>query len=118
MLTTLPTGRRAGSDAATPVRATTPDAVVVPLQYAVAVKSWREPAAGRVGSTTPGGASLRESDMLISYANTKPTLATSVTMSLRPTDREMTRPISGSAQTPRAVVSLQPESAPSGAGPW
>jgi hypothetical protein len=36
MLTTLPTGSRSGSAAAIPERTFTPDAVVVPLQYAVA----------------------------------------------------------------------------------
>jgi hypothetical protein len=44
--TTLPTGRIAGSAAAMPVRTPTPDAVVWPLQYAVAENIRRAPACG------------------------------------------------------------------------
>ena len=43
---TLPTGRIAGSAAAMPVRTPTPDAVVSPLQYAVAENCSRAPACG------------------------------------------------------------------------
>ena len=44
--TTLPTGRIAGSAAAMPVLTPTPDAVVSPLQYAVAENCNRAPAWG------------------------------------------------------------------------
>ena len=48
-LTTLPTGRIESSAAAMPVRTAAPDAVVVPLQYAVAEKSSARARHGRAG---------------------------------------------------------------------
>src|SRR5687768_16227142 len=98
MLTTLPTGRIFGSDAAMPVRTPTPDAVVVPLQYAVALKVSRDPAAGAVGSTAPWRAALRESIVVTSYSSTNVTIATMVASSLRQSDREMIRFISESVR--------------------
>src|SRR4029453_4283814 len=96
-LTTLPTGRIEGSDAAIPVRTVAPEVVVVPLQYAVAVKSRCAPAVGAVGSRICArrGVVLRESKMLTSYASIRPTTAVKVTASLRQRDREMTRCMSG-----------------------
>src|SRR5262245_37675076 len=101
------------SPAATPVRTPTPDAVVVPLQYAVALKARRAPARGEVGSTAPrAAAASRESNVETSYRNTKPTTHTKVTSSLRHSDREMIRLI-GNARTPRAApVHLQTFAAP------
>src|SRR5687767_9032568 len=104
MLTTLPTGRIDGSDAAIPLRTPTPDAVVVPLQYAVAVNSSRAPAPGNVGSRS-AEPTPRRSNMLTSYINTKPTMAITVTTSFRPSDREMSgRAIIGNAGTLRAAA--------------
>ena len=90
MLTTLPTGRIEGSEAAIPVRAPTPDAVVVPLQYAVALKRSRAPAAGSVGSTMFSGAASRESNITTPYSRTNVTHARHMTPSFRPSEREMT----------------------------
>src|SRR5262245_647035 len=116
MLTTLPTGRIDGSEAAIPVRTPTPDAVVVPLQYAVAVNSRRAPAAGAVGSTTftefgsPTGFDSRESNTLTSYSNTKPVTAMHVAASFLTSDPEMISGIIESADTLPAAAAHRPPS--------
>jgi len=46
MSMTVPTGSRSGSPAATPLWTPAPDAVVSPLQYAVALKASRAPGVG------------------------------------------------------------------------
>jgi len=68
----------------------TPDAVVVPLQYAVALKSSRLPARGWA-SVTPSAAGManRESRIVASYSHTNPTATTDVASTLRQKDREM-----------------------------
>src|SRR5918994_4916304 len=87
---TDPTGRRSGSAAAIPRRTFTPDAVVVPLQYAVAVKRSRRPGAGRAVSSRSSAwrAAWRESYTVTSYSRAKATAAVPVAMILRPVERD------------------------------
>src|SRR5881397_2380979 len=78
--TTLPTGRMESSAAAMPVRTWVPEAVVVPLQYAVAEKSRRAPGTGAPGSTTPEDAPQGiRSNVVASYAIISPPMTTSIT---------------------------------------
>lgn len=91
MLTTLPTGRSVGSAAATPVRATTPDAVVLPLQYAVAAKGIWLPGRGELPCAIDCQNALRESNISAWYMNRKPITAITKTPSFRRVEREMTR---------------------------
>ena len=84
-LTTVPTGSSAGSAAATPVRTCTPDAVVSPLQYAVAVKCSREPGCGE--AAVSASIAKRASRTVASYTNTKPTTAPRVATAFRQNDR-------------------------------
>ena len=74
-LTTLPTGRRVGSAAAIPVRATTPEAVVVPLQYAVAENGSWLPGRGPPPCAIDSQNELRESNIWSSYISRKPAMA-------------------------------------------
>jgi hypothetical protein len=83
MLSTVPTGRIDGSAAAMPLRTPTPDAVVVPLQYAVALKGSRAPGNGDPsGLVIVSQAALRESRIWLSYINTNPTTAARSTVTL------------------------------------
>src|SRR5215210_2508013 len=71
-----------------PWRTLTPDAVVVPLQYAVAVNLSREPASGCAGSRISRTlVKVRESRMLASKRYAKPSTATRVARTFRPVDR-------------------------------
>src|SRR4249919_4369207 len=89
MLTTLPTGRSVGSAAATPVRATTPDAVVLPLQYAVAAKGIWLPGRGDPLCASDCQKALRESNISASYKKRKPTTAITSTTIFRRIDCEI-----------------------------
>src|SRR6187399_3165165 len=83
-LTTLPTGSSCGSAAATPVRTVTPEAVVEPLQYAVAVNAIRDPGGGGPLSVNSFWMTLYcESKMRISYRNTNPTIKATTAMAFR-----------------------------------
>ena len=82
---TDPTGSRVGSAAAIPVRAATPEAVVVPLQYAVASNCSRAPG---VGSLVPSISSAcraanRESETVASYSSTNAVTRKSVGSAVR-----------------------------------
>src|SRR5512139_1030423 len=90
-VTTLPTGSSALSAAAMPVRTTTPEAVVLPLQYAVAVNWRRAPGTGVVGSTSFWLHGHTESMVVASYSSTNPVTATRVASSVRQVDREIVR---------------------------
>src|SRR5258707_12094548 len=82
--TTEPTGSRSGSAAAMPDRTFTPDAVVLPLQYAVAEKRSRDPGIGGEGSTAGRSrAAKRESRIVTSYNHTNPTTTTTVASTFR-----------------------------------
>ena len=102
-----------GSAAATPVRATTPDAVVVPLQYAVAEKGSWLPGSGGLPCAIDCQSALRESNISASYMRTKPTTAITRTTSFRHVDREMvTRMLNSQAPEdfrclPKVLVSLR-----------
>src|SRR5881409_708379 len=89
--TTDPVGSSSGSDAATPLCAATPDAVVTPLQYAVALNASRAPGIGTavVSRSTACRAAYFESSVVTSYSETKPITATTVTTLLRQKDLEM-----------------------------
>jgi hypothetical protein len=65
---TEPTGSRSGSDAAIPRWTLVPAAVVVPLQYAVALNRRRRPGAGRAVSSRSSAcrAAERESNIVAS----------------------------------------------------
>src|SRR5438876_5599719 len=78
-LTTLPTGRMESSAAAIPVRTSAPEAVVFPLQYAVAEKSSRAPGTGALGSTTPAPPHGSRSKVVASYVSISPPMTTSIT---------------------------------------
>src|SRR3954454_1683899 len=82
---TDPTGSSAGSAAAIPDRTFTPEVVVVPLQYAVALNERCAPAAG-TGPTSAAGPMRRpkrESRIRVSYRNTKAVTTRSVASTLR-----------------------------------
>src|SRR5215218_2625985 len=88
---TEPTGSSAGSAAAIPDRTFTPEAVVVPLQYAVALNERCAPAAG-TGPTSAAGPTRRpkrESRMRVSCRNTKAVTTSSVASTLRQRWREI-----------------------------
>src|SRR6476659_6481240 len=88
---TEPTGSSAGSAAAMPDRTFTPDVVVVPLQYAVALNDRCVPGPGS-GPTSAAGPSLRpkrESRILVWERNTKAVTTTSVASTFRRMDREI-----------------------------
>src|SRR5476649_1657595 len=89
--TTEPTGSSSGSDAATPLWTATPDAVTMPLQYAVALKASLEPGIGRadVSCMVACRAAYFESRIVVSYSDTKPTAATKVTTAFRQKEPEM-----------------------------
>src|SRR5262245_58184690 len=88
-LRTVPTGSRVGSAAAIPDRTSTPEAVVVPLQYPVAANCRRVPVTGAVGSiTAPPAANSRESNVVASYSKTKVATANNVAMTFSPIDPE------------------------------
>src|SRR3954453_4616122 len=89
--TTEPTGSSSGSAAATPFCAGTPEAVTMPLQYAVALKASRAPGSGRaaVSCSVAKRATYLESSAVTSYSDTKPTAAIAVTIVLRQKRSEM-----------------------------
>src|SRR5258706_16356057 len=93
------TGRILSSAAAMPVRTCVHDAVVVPLQYAVAEKSRRAPGTGALGSTTPCSAPHgSRSDVVTSYVINSAPMTTIITTRRCEFDRERTRfMIAGSA---------------------
>src|SRR4029079_14538086 len=93
MVTTLPTGSSPLSAAAMPVRTVTPEAVVAPLQYAVALNCRRAPGTGSVGSTGLALQGHTESIVVASYSNTNPVIATRVASSVRQFEREIVRRI-------------------------
>src|SRR5712672_3285059 len=88
---TEPTGSSSGSAAATPLWTGTPDAVVIPLQYAVALNARREPGSGSVDIScrVASRATYFESSAVTSYSDTKPTAAIAVTIVLRQKRPEM-----------------------------
>ena len=68
-----------------PVRTPTPDAVVSPLQYAVAWNCMRAPACGRmpVSTTVVAVASERESRVAVCWKNTNTSATTNVAIAFR-----------------------------------
>jgi len=77
-----------------PVLTSTPDAVVVPLQYAVALNGSCVPGSGEPSLVVIAiRATLNESNICASYSNTKPAMATTSTTSLSQIDRVRTRGI-------------------------
>src|SRR6267142_1361577 len=98
-LTTLPTGRIESSAAAMPVRTCAPDAVVVPLQYAVAEKSRRAPGTGALGSTTRAAAPHgSRSNVVASYVTSSAPMTTTMTTRRCELERERIR-FTGNART-------------------
>src|SRR5438128_2617753 len=89
--TTDPTGSSSGSAAATPFWAGTPEAVTIPLQYAVAVNARREPGSGSTDASCSiaSRATYLESSAVTSYSETKPIAAIAVTIVLRQKRPEM-----------------------------
>src|SRR6185503_17450346 len=87
---TEPTGSKSGSAAAIPFRTFTPDVVVVPRQYAVAVKRRRAPGAGVavLSRSSAWRAAYRESRIVLSYRKANATAAVPVATILRPNERE------------------------------
>src|SRR5688572_22692368 len=69
-----------------PWRTLTPDAVVVPLQYAVAVKRILEPASGARSLKLRTSRKGRESRMFASKKKANPNIATRVTKTFRQAD--------------------------------
>src|SRR6185503_13241371 len=70
-------------------RATTPDAVVLPLQYAVAAKGIWLPGRGGPLCASDCQKALRESNISASYMKTKPTTAITSTTIFRRIDCEI-----------------------------
>ena len=112
---TDPTGSRSGSAAAIPVLTFTPDAVVVPLQYAVAVnRRWDAwfgkeiPSAAADGSTSAGMS--RKSMTVASYVSTNPTATMNVAVSLRPSEREISMVFGPLTRWPGSTIGGTPGS--------
>src|SRR5206468_3897416 len=89
--TTDPTGSSDGSAAAMPVCAGTPDEVVIPLQYAVALNTRRSPGEGTavISRRPPCRTEYFESSVFASYNDTKPPTAMTVTTPFRQNEPEM-----------------------------
>src|SRR6185295_16854371 len=89
--TTVPTGSSCGSAAAMPRWTGTPEAVTMPLQYAVALNETRVPGTGRanVSWSVASRAAYFESSAVTSKNDTKPIAATVVTMAFRQKRPEM-----------------------------
>src|SRR4030095_6617404 len=87
---TEPTGRRSGSAAAIPVWTFTPDAVVVPLQYAVAVNRSLAPGVGTASASWGSAcrAAYRDSRGVTSYREANAKAATAVAKIFRPVERD------------------------------
>src|SRR5262245_20185028 len=104
MFNTLPTGSTIGSAAAIPVRTSTPDEVVEPLQYAVALNGSCVPVSGDPWLVVIAiRATLRESNICASYRNTKPAMATTSTTSFSHAGPERMRIMTGNARSRRGV---------------
>ena len=95
-----------GSAAATPVRATTPDAVVLPLQYAVAAKGTWLPGRGGPLCASDCQNALRESNISALYMKRKPTTAITSTTTFRRIDCEMVAHIVGKSSKARTPLNL------------
>src|SRR3954471_16277330 len=86
-----PTGSSSGSAATIPLWTGTPEAVVIPLQYAVALNAARDPGIGgaAVSRNVAWRAAYLESRVVVSYSDTKAPTATAVTSDFRQKDPEM-----------------------------
>src|SRR5579872_2422964 len=89
--TTDPTGSSSGSEATTPLCTATPEDVIMPLQYAVALNARRAPGIGSadVSCMVACRAAYFESRIVVSYSDTNATAATLVTIAFRQKEPEM-----------------------------